>query len=182
MQGFARDHVQMVGPDVTVNAAAFADLPAELQRRFLVAALRWISGAEYAPRRAAVDGILAAIETGQGATLHGCRLTQRKHRLWLFREYAAVASQRAEPKEVWDSRWVLTGPVQPGVVVAPLGAEGLAQLATRDPDRPAAALHADPGVWRAGALIAAPLSGWPNEWQAKPAPYRTDFVSSLSTH
>jgi tRNA(Ile)-lysidine synthase len=182
LEGFVRDHVQMVGPDVTVNAGAFALLPTELRRRFLVAALRWISGAEYAPRRAAVDGMLAAIEAGQGATLHGCRLTQRKQRLWLFREYAAVADLTAKPKEVWDNRWILTGPAQPDDVVAPLGAAGLAQLAERNPYRPAAALHADPAVWRAGGLIAAPLSGWSNQWRAKPAPYRTDFVSALSTH
>ncbi|WP_420566606.1 tRNA lysidine(34) synthetase TilS [Thalassovita sp.] len=180
---FARVHAQMQGPDLTLGAEAFAALPVELKRRVLVAALRWMSGADYAPRRAAVAGMLQALNAGQGATLHGCRVTQRKGRLWLFREYAAVAQVQALPGQTWDRRWVLSGPAQAGDRVAALGPEGAAQLsAARDPMRPAAALQADPGVWRDGQLIAAPFSGLANGWHAQPAADRTDFVSALSTH
>lgn len=183
VQGFAQEHVQMVGPDLTIEAQAFGRLPTELKRRLLVHALRWMSGADYAPRRASVAGLIREIDKGQGTTLHGTRLTQRKGRLWLFREYAAIRDVRADPSKPWDARWRLSGPSQPGDSVAPLGPEGLVQLTEwRQTGRPAAALHADPGVWRDGCLIAAPVSGWPNQWLAQPAKDRTDFVSTLSTH
>ncbi len=181
--GFARDHVRMVGPDLTIEAGAFALLPIELRRRLIVAALRWMSGTGYAPRRSSVAGMLQAIEQGQSATLHGCRLTHRKGCLWLFREFSAVEGVESPTNDVWDSRWALSGPAQPGDIVAALGPHGLSQLPEkRDPARPAAALYADPGVWRGGTLIAAPLSGWPNEWRAKPASDRSDYLSFLSTH
>jgi tRNA(Ile)-lysidine synthase len=180
---FAQAHARMQGPDLTLEAAAFQALPQELKRRVLVAALRWMTGAGYAPRRTAVAGVMQALAAGQGATLHGCRVTLRKGRLWLFREYAAVAQMQALPGQAWDGRWILTGPAQAGDRVAALGPEGAAQLsAARDPLRPAAAVQADPGLWRNGQVIAAPLSGFPNGWSAHPAAERTDFVSALSTH
>ena len=48
---FAQQHLHMQGPDVRIDRAEFTALPPELQRRLLVGALCWLSGAGYAPRR-----------------------------------------------------------------------------------------------------------------------------------
>lgn len=187
-QGFARQHLHMQGPDVMLNAAAFGKLPQELQRRLLVHVLRWLSGAEYAPRRQAVTAFLAAALAGQRGTLHGCVMTHRKGCIYLHREYAAVADLTCDPAAAWDGRWRLTSPAQsglaqPGLRIAALGRAGLDHLPDwRASGRPAAAVMADPGVWQAQRLIAAPLSGQANGWGAEPAEGRTDCHSALLSH
>lgn len=180
---FAQSHVQLVGPDLTIEAAAYSTLPQELQRRLLVWALRWVSGADYAPRRGPVAALMQAIMENTPMTLHGCRVTHRKGRIWVFRELSAVQTEQCAPGQVWDGRWRLTGPAQDGDVIAALGANGQAQLhAWRDTGRPAASVQADPGVWRNGTLIAAPLSGWGNGWQGNSADPDIDYLSALLSH
>ncbi|THD72914.1 tRNA lysidine(34) synthetase TilS [Thalassobius vesicularis] len=180
--GFAAQHMHMVGPDVTIDIGAFADLPAELQRRLLVHVLRWLSGAEYSPRRQAVADLIQTALDGGKATLHGCAMSVRKGRIWLFREYAAVQSTSASVGHVWDNRFVISGPAT-NARIAALGAEGLQQLPNwRASGRPAAAVMADPAVWLDDRVIAAPLIAETQGWRAEPAPGRTDCHSALLTH
>lgn len=180
--GFATQHMHMVGPDVTIDAKAFADLPAELQRRLLVHVLRWLSGAEYSPRRQAVADLIQTALAGGKATLHGCAMSVRKGRIWLFREYAAIQSTSASVGQVWDNRWVITGPAT-NARIAALGGEGLQQLPNwRASGRPAAAVMADPAVWLGDRVIAAPLIAETQGWCVEPAPGRTDCHSALLTH
>ena len=180
---FAQDHVRLVGPDVTIPIEPFLGLPQELGRRLLVHALRWLSGAAYAPRRAAVMALMTAIRVQTPMTLHGCRVTYRKGHIWVFRELSAVTGQTCVPGQIWDKRWLLDGPTNPGDVIAPLGMQGQAMLKNwRETGRLAASVQADPGVWRDGRLIAAPLSNWPNGWRADPANPQNDFYSALLSH
>ncbi|WP_319824581.1 tRNA lysidine(34) synthetase TilS [Thalassovita sp.] len=181
--GFAQQHLRMLGPDVTIDRAAFGNLPVELRRRLLVHVLMWLTGSVYAPRRQPVLALIAAIEGNQPMTLHGCQVTLRKGTIHFCREYAAVKAATADPGQVWDGRWRLTGPATEGVVIAPLGQSGLRALpAWRNTGRPAAAVMADPAAWRDGALVAAPISGFANGWVAEPANGRQDCHSSLLTH
>ncbi len=179
-QRFARDHVQMLAGDLIVTRDAFLELPEELSRRVLVAALRWISGAGYAPRRAEVAHFLQAARDGKGATLQGCRMMVRKGGLHLFREYEAVKELSCDPVEAWDGRWALSGPATEGCHIAALGEAGLALCPDwRDGGRPAAAVMADPAIWCRDRLVAAPVAGLANGWQAKLGQGRDEFVNSL---
>lgn len=179
--GFALQHVRMNGPDVMIDRAAFLALPVELQRRVMVHTLKWLTGADYAPRRQSVADVLDAAQGLRPATLHGCRMTHRKDTLYLFREYAAVADMRTAPGQVWDRRYCLSGPE--GVHVAALGQVGLDALPNwRDMRRPAAAVMADPAIWQDGRLLAAPVSGMADGWRIDWAPGRTDYHSALLTH
>ncbi|WP_323785632.1 tRNA lysidine(34) synthetase TilS [Thalassovita sp.] len=182
-QRFVSDNVDRVAGDLIVKRDSFLDLPAELARRVVVAALAWLSGADYPPRRAEVGHFLSAIRDGKGATLQGCRMMPRKGGLHLFREYDAIRDMVAVPGAAWDGRWVLTGPDDAGCRVAALGEEGLAQCPDwRAGGRPAAAVMADPAVWRDNDLIAAPVSGLHNGWQATLGPGRDDFAIALYSH
>lgn len=180
---FALDHLTMQGPDVRIDARAFADLPDELQRRLLAHVLTWLSGAGYGPRRDPLQQMLDAARAGRRMVLHGCVLTHRQKGLHLHREYAAVAHTQAIPGTLWDHRWILSGPDQPELTVHALGQTGLDQLPDwRALGRPAAAVMADPAVWQGDRLIAAPLSGFANGWYAEPPKGRLDCHSALLSH
>ena len=151
-----------------IDTAAFLALPGEIQRRLLIAALRWLSGAEQAPRGAKVDQMQGALVQGRDATLAGCRLRQLPECLLLVREPRAVADVVAPVGDLWDSRWQLDGPGGAGLHIAALGPEGLRQC----PGWRATGLRRDilivaPGVWRGDTLIAAPSAGKPDGWKAR---------------
>lgn len=182
VHGFARQHLTMQGPDVQIDRAAFLPLPQELQRRLLAHVLTWLSAAAYPPRRLPLSQMMQAVRDQARMTLHGGVMTHRKGYIYLYREYAAVAETCANPDQVWDGRWSLTGPGQE-VKIAPLGQAGLDQLPDRRAlGRPAAAVMADPGVWNGGRLIAAPLSGYAQGWRITPSNGRLDCHSALLSH
>lgn len=136
------------------------DAPEEVQRQVLVAALRWLTGADYAPRAADLARFGAALRAGRDATLAGCRFAKG----WLCREARAVGGPVAVGG-LWDRRWRVTGPE--GEVRA-LGAEGLRQVPEwRASGLPREVLAVTPAVWRGAVLLAAPLAGWANGWSAR---------------
>jgi len=134
--------------------------PAEVRRQVVVQALLWLSGAEYAPRAAEVERLVAAMAGGFDATLAGCRA----RRGWLMREPRAVGA--AVPVgQVWDGRWLVEGPS--GEVRA-LGAEGLRQVPSwREVGLPREVLLVTPGIWDGDRLMAAPLAGVSAGWQVR---------------
>lgn len=164
---FVAAQVTTPAGDVVIGRAGFADLPPELQRRLLNAALRWISGSEYPPRAAKVADLLAGLAAQPDRTLHGCRIRAGRETIRLTREAAAVATLRVSVGDLWD-RWALTGPAAPGLEIAALGDEGLLQCPHwRETGLPRASLLASPAVWHGEALIAAPLAGLENGWKAR---------------
>ncbi|MBK5945432.1 tRNA lysidine(34) synthetase TilS [Rhodobacter veldkampii DSM 11550] len=167
--------------DLVIDRAGLAALPVEIRRRLLAAALRWIATSDYTPRGADLARLMRAVEAGQGAALHGCLARPEGANLRLCREPAAVAGVTARPGDLWDGRWRLTGPATAeGCQIAALGEAGLAQCPDwRASGRPRLALSADPAVWRAGHLAAAPLAGLALGWQVELA---RDFPSSLFSH
>ncbi|MGB0159663.1 MAG: tRNA lysidine(34) synthetase TilS, partial [Thalassovita mediterranea] len=173
---FVGDHVDQIAGDLAIAAAPFADLPEELQRRLLTHALLWINGQGYGPRGAELAQFRSSALNGQGATLAGVRMTHRKGAIYLHREHAAVAGLRSDPTAVFDTRWQITGPAAPDHHIAPMGEAGLRSCPNwRDSLRPAAAVMADPAVWRNDQLISAPLVEAKQGWHGELAPFCRDF-------
>ena len=161
--------------DLVIDVSAIQAAPVELRRRLLVAAVRWVSGAEYAPRRASLAQALAKIESGEGATLSGCLLTVANGSLRVTREFAAVAKSVATGK-VWDGRWLVDGPWQEGLEIRALGEEGLRQLDDwRGANMPRTSLLSSPSVWMGETLVASPILGFGVGWLANILAERADF-------
>lgn len=151
----------------------------EVQRRLLIAALRWISGASYAPRGSGVLRVMRAIEQGQDATLAGCRIRVCDAGFRVVREPRAVAGLVAQPGSLWDGRWQVDGPFAAGQVVRALGAEGLRQCkGWKTTAHSKDSLLVSPAVWYDDVLVSAPLAGFGAGFSARiVAPYN-EFVLS----
>jgi tRNA(Ile)-lysidine synthase len=156
--------------DILIEAARWREQPRDIRRRLLLAALRYVSGADYGPRGAEMERLIDATEKASAMTLHGCHVLHRKGKIRITREAAAVALLRAAPEAIWDGRWSLEGPQDhpPSLHVAVLGERGLALCPDRKATgRPAISLAASPAVWAQERLIAAPLAGFANGWAAR---------------
>ncbi len=152
-------HMRDAAGALQVEAGLWAE-PDEVQRQLVAAALRWLSGAAYAPRAADVARFIAAMQAGRDATLAGCRFRKG----WLFREARAVGG--AVPVgTLWDGRWLVAG--GDGEIRA-LGSEGLRQCADwRTRGVPREVLAVTPAVWHGERIVAAPLAGFSNGWSAQ---------------
>ena len=179
----ARQIARIEGGDVVMDRAGFEGLPAEIRRRLLVGALGWIGSADYGPRAASVQVLLTAVAAGRGGTLAGCRVTLRPSTLRVAREWQVVRGMVAAPGQLWDRRWIVTGPDSNGLDVKALGEAGLAMVADwRKSGLPRASLLASPSVWRAGVLISAPLAGSTTGWTADLTGSADGFFLSLLSH
>ncbi|MDX5350912.1 MAG: tRNA lysidine(34) synthetase TilS [Paracoccaceae bacterium] len=141
-------HLHEVAGALQVGGALW-DEPEEVRRQLVSAALRWLTGAGYAPRAADLARFMAAMEAGRDATLAGCR--HRKG--WLLREARAL---RGVEGGLWDGRWRVEGAGE----VRPLGAEGLRQCDWRATGLPREVLAVTPGLWDGERLLAAPSAGF----------------------
>lgn len=151
-----------------VDWQAFFSLAPEIQRRILLGAIDWLASDIYAPRGSKVVTLQRALALGQEATLNGCRFRIKNQTLSIYREPRAVKSIECATTEVWDRRWQMTGPHAPDLTIRALGAAGLSALKDwRATGIARDALLVSPAIWRKDALIAAPLAGFSQEWQAK---------------
>ncbi|MGC9370501.1 MAG: tRNA lysidine(34) synthetase TilS [Paracoccaceae bacterium] len=161
------NHARVEAGDVLIETAALAAAPAEIQRRVLAQALRWVASAEYGPRRAALARLLDDIAAARAATVHGCLVQPGAAQVRIGREFNAVAESRAPAPGTWDGRWRLDGPGKEGLEIRALGPEGLAQCPDpRAVGLPRATLVASPSVWDGEVLVAAPLAGMGGNWRA----------------
>ncbi|SES13455.1 tRNA(Ile)-lysidine synthase [Tranquillimonas rosea] len=171
------------GGDVVFGADALRALPAETRRRLLIAALRWVSGAEYPPREAALDALWAAVGDHRDHTLSGCLVLAGGDVVRVTREAAASRGVEGPTDACWDGRWRLDGPHAPDLRIAALGEEGLRHCPDwRESGVPRASLRASPAVWRGADLVAAPLAGLSAGWSAQLAGGRDHFASYLLSH
>lgn len=155
--------VRIASGDVLVDRAALNALPDEVARRILLAALRWVAGAEYPPRGSAMTMFLLAARAGEAMTLQGCLLHAGATTARIGREYDAVANVRVPAGEIWDGRWRIAGPAMADAEIAALGREGLRACPDwRSSGLAHASALASPALWRDGHLLAAPLVGWDN--------------------
>ncbi len=152
----ARALVEVAG-SVRIDRAVLAAAAPEVQRRLVLRVIGGIASDFYAPRGAAVQGLLGRLLAGQGGTLAGCRFQVLRGQLWVFREGRAVAGLVCAPGEVWDGRWCLSGPASHEVRA--LG-EGMALCPDwRATGVPRGALMSSPALWLGPSLIAAPHAG-----------------------
>lgn len=134
--------------------------PIEVRRQVIVAAILWLSRADYAPRASEVERLSTALRDGRDATLAGCRARKG----WLMREPRAVGGPTAVGM-VWDGRWRVEGRAGD---VRMLGAEGLRQVTDwRQTGLPREVLLVTPGVWDGDRLLSAPCAGLSAGWQAR---------------
>ena len=165
---------------LTIDKKGFMLLPWDVQRRLLIAALRWLSGSEQAPRGQKLDRMYFALVSGKEATLAGCRLRHLPESLLLVREPRAVAAALTPVGALWDRRWLLEGPGGEGLHLAALGAEGLRQCNDwRATGLRREILLVTPAVWQGEVLVAAALAGKSDGWKARIA---QDFRTFLVSH
>ena len=166
--GTAERIAAIAAGEVVLDRREFQRMGPEISRRILIGALRWVSGAEYAPRADAVIRVLIAIGSGRDTTLSGCRIRVSESEIRIVREPKAVAGLEGPTDALWDGRWRLSGPHGGGMVVGALGAEGLRQCPDwRATGHSRSALIVSPGVWCGQCLVAAPVAGLKNGWTAK---------------
>ena len=171
----ARRIVSEQAGTLTLDRDEWRALPFELQRRILLAALQWMSGAAYPPRETGLDRVqLAILRTGK-ATLSGCQIVAGQTTIRILREPRA-ATDAVPVGTLWDHRWMVDGP--PGEVRA-LGPTGLPQVKDwRALGIPREALLVTPAVWDGDTLLAAPVAGLENGWKARiVAPFHRFAVS-----
>lgn len=167
--------------DVLIDRDALAATAPGIARRLLLAALGWVSGADYAPRREALAGLMRAIAAGRAHTLHGCLIQPGDTTLRVSREYAAVKDLTTPLTALWDNRWQIAGP-DPALTVAALG-DSLPRCPDwRDTGLPRASLMASPAIWDGPRLIAAPLAGFAQGFTATLHPSRDDFFTYTLSH
>jgi len=184
----ARAHAHVQCGAVAMDWQALCDLPTEPRRRLLTHTITWINGATYAPRSSAVAEVLTALDGAGAATVQGCELRLKRDKLWIYRELQAVRAVDAPVDELWDGRWRLEpcgdAPApDTQTTIRALGAEGLRSFADwRDLGVPRGVLLASPAVWQGAVLVAAPLVGRSQNWQAVLERGEDAFFAAHMTH
>lgn len=154
--------------EVVFDLAEWKRTGPDTRRRLLIAALRWVSSADYAPRGDQTARLEVSVWQGRDATLAGCKVKVTGAEFRVSREPKAVAELECPTDALWDNRWRLSGPHDPALVVRALGGEGLrACKGWRETGVGRAALIVTPAIWRGEDLVAAPLAGLPNGWKAE---------------
>ncbi len=183
----AKKMARLAAGGVVLDETLLRLQPDELQRRLMVKAINWVNGNTYAPRRAALVSVGEALCNGQAATVAGCQLRRIATRIWVFREYNAVREIETATDALWDGRWKLT-PSQPAhhdpeLRVRALGMAGLEQCPDwRTSGLPHVVLQSTPAIWKGDELVAAPLAGYPQNWQAELAETEDTFFAVLLSH
>lgn len=183
----AKHMVSLDAGAVLLNEASFKLEPEEVRRRLLIKAINWVNGRYYAPRRGGVSNVMAALSNGQATTLNGCHIRRIASQIWVFREFNGVRDANVGVDELWDGRWRLlhddAGHDHHDLRVKPLGLAGLEQCNDwRSSGRPHVVLRSTPAVWRGDVLVAAPLAGFQQNWQAKLSEEQDTFFATLLSH
>jgi len=159
-------------------------IPMEIMDRLRRAAIRWVGGGDYAPRSQAMAELDIGLQESTVRTLGGCVLTRTdatrvsERRFRITREYNAVKDVVSSTDTLWDGRWSLTGPHSADLQVRALGEAVKDCPDWRETGLPRQSLLASPAVWRGDELIAAPLAGLRNGWEAS-ATGRGSFTQFL---
>ena len=187
----AREIVRVDDGDIVIDLRRFRTLPNEIARRLLVRSVMWVSGAEYKPRRSAIEDLIKAARVRQPSTLGGCIVSIHQAALWISREFNAVRALTALPDELWDNRWHLQPPVLQSVdddnfqdfVVRALGPHGLVMCPDwKHSGKPRVALLASPAIWHGDELVSAPLAGRAAGWTATLSHSGEEFFETLLSH
>ncbi|MEM1360562.1 MAG: tRNA lysidine(34) synthetase TilS [Pseudomonadota bacterium] len=154
-------------------------LPDDTAWRLFAAALCWVSGNSYRPRFSALRSALKDLADGRRVTLHGCLCHCRKSVLHVGREPAAVAPPVPVPG-LWDNRWRVAKPPEPGLLIGALGEVGLSERPDwREAGLPRETLLVSPALWQGPRLYAAPLIDKALECQANFIRSNSEFNALL---
>lgn len=180
----AQDMAQVVHGVISIDLAKFRLLPEEIARRLMVHTLSWTSQQPYPPRKDPVARAIAAVRTGETTTLNGCQVSVERGTIWVYRELNAVKDTVCEVGDMWDDRWLVTGPEDdPDLEVRVLGYDALSGIdGWREIGLPRAALAASPAVWYEDDLIAAPFVGLDDEWTVELDGGKDAFFAALLSH
>ncbi|MDE4173306.1 tRNA lysidine(34) synthetase TilS [Phaeobacter sp. PT47_59] len=179
----ARDLARVRAGAISLDGAGFAALPDEIAYRLLSAAIIWVAGAQYPPRRAPMMAALAAARSGRGRTLSGARILCRKGQVWICREAQALRDKTCGADRVWDSRWRLFAENAEACQIRALGPEGLRHCPDwRDLDLPGPVLEVTPALWCGDELCAAPLAGSKQGCRAELIRGEEEFHASFLSH
>ncbi|WP_134678449.1 tRNA lysidine(34) synthetase TilS [Paracoccus ravus] len=161
---------------------AFRRAPLEIRRRLLVAGLRFVTGADYPPRRETLLNAISALNTAPRLTLEGVIVEPRGEWLQLYREpVAAARACSLSGQEIWDGRWLIKG-LLPGQEVRALGHEPLPGLNWRASGMLRDEAAASPGIWQDGEILAAPALKPHPDYSAIPLRGLSQFIALLYTH
>lgn len=167
LQGWAQVGDEFAGA-VQMDWAGVQRLGSEVERRLLLAAIACVGVAAYPPRAEKLFTLRLSLSQGRGGTLQGCRITLINGVVSVFREARAVKDLTCASDQIWDNRWQMIGPHAPGLTIRALGADGLRACPDwRASQIPRQALLVSPAIWSGNALIAAPVAGFSQGWQAK---------------
>jgi len=166
---------------LVMDRSALREAPPEIRRRLLVAACRWVTGADYPPRRATLLHALEAVMTGGRVTLDGTMITHDGGRLRIAREAAAAQRSPATTGVIWDRRWRIEG-LPHATHVAAAGPEALSRLRWRDSGLSRDEAAASPGIWGGTRLLAAPVLEEAPGLRAEPLRDAADFRRLVKAH
>ena len=183
----ARDAAVVDAGAVVICERKLRIMPVEIQRRLLVHAIGWISGAKYPPRRGAIANLMTALRDGQAGTLDGCHVCRAQGKVWIFRELNAVRDVAVPHDALWDGRWrVSPADAQEDTedtTLRALGPDGLLQVPDwRATGRPHVMLLSTPAVWKGDRLVAAPLAAMGQKWHAHVDGGEEAFFAALLSH
>jgi tRNA(Ile)-lysidine synthase len=172
----AQNCAKLDGGDVVLDQAVLSTLPEALVLRLVAEALQEVSGAPYKPRFRALQ---SAVTASKPTSLHGCLLLPARQELRITREWAAIQKTRCCVSDLWDGRWRVEAPEgydTDGLHIGALGERGIQEIENwRLVGRPRQSVLSSPAVWRGETLVAAPLAGLENAWQAVAVPNSSVF-------
>ena len=178
----AAEDAQIEKGHLVLSRRAMGNAPAEIRRRLLVASCRWVTGADYPPRRAAVIHALQAIANGSRVTLDGALIEPSGSDLRFGREPAAAAKAAPLTEDgIWDRRWQIEG-LRPGQRVEALGMDALARVKWRLSGLPRDEAAASPAIREGDDLVAAPLLRTTPPFRVQPVRGAADFRSLVMAH
>ncbi|WBU56843.1 tRNA lysidine(34) synthetase TilS [Paracoccus sediminicola] len=160
-----------------LDRAAFDAAAMELRRRLIVAAVRFVTGAAYPPRRAGVENALKSLENGARVTLDGAVLDPG--RILLIHREPAAALRGVLSGDLWDDRWRIGG-LQPGDSVTAAG-DDLSGADWRSAGHTHLEAQAMPAVMR-GEMRVLPALAPQQGVSAEPLRNMTDFRRILLGH
>ena len=168
--------------DVLLDRAALQAAPFEIRARLLAHAMGWVASSAYRPRYRSLQAVMEKLAEGRTQTLQGCLLSSLPDIFRVTREEAAVTDLRTPAPGLWDMRWRLDGPSEPGLTIAATGLKTVTLLTdSQRGDLPRSSRASLPAVWNGEELLAAPLPDYPDQgWSLSLVPGAGSALTSIN--
>ena len=182
----AQTHITQTAGDLVFPATwpKHSDVAIRLFRHALHYVGNGAGGEGYPPRSDATSSLWQTAQNGQGGTLHGCLISIESDQWRISREVAATPASKPWHNRncslMWDDRWLLSKDSDlsnyENLTVRALG-NAIKEIPNwRELELPRKSLMVSPAVFEGENLIAAPIAGHPNGFDARIV---ADFASFL---